>query len=256
MTRSLVAPVVIGALSLLAATASAQQASPARFGAIGARARGPVVVDMPAVRTPAANPAPAWTRRPLVRRVTAVLGGSALGAGIGYVASQVQMSDWESQAQSPAGQALRRRYSLRGALAGATLGVVIPVGRGGGPLPARREHVPDAIFADQIKAAGAANAYDAVQSLRPRWLVVRDVLTIGQAVGGAVRSDTDVTGDYTVLVYLDRARLGTVESLRQIDLPMIHHITFYNGTEATYRWGWGHPHGVIHVSTTAEEMPD
>lgn len=192
----------------------------------------------------------------MVRRLAAILGGSALGAGIGYVASQVQMSDWESQAHSPAGQALRRRYSLRGALAGATLGIVVPVGRGSGPLPARRRAEGETISAEQIKATGALNAYDAVQSLRPRWLVTKHVLTIGQAVGGAVRSDTEVTGDYAVLVYLDRSRLGTIESLRQIDLPLIHRITFYDGTEATYRWGWGHPHGVIHVSTMAEELPD
>lgn len=190
-----------------------------------------------------------------LRRLTSVFGGTALGAGLGYFASQVEMSDWDNRSRSAEGKAIRRRYLLSGAAAGATLGFVIPVGRAGGRLP-ERSRVPAGavITAEDIARTVAANAYEAVQSLRPRWLVLKDVLSLGQAVGGAAAAaaDAEVTGDYAILVYMDQSKLGGVETLREIDLPMIRYIRFYNGTEATYRWGWGHAHGVIYVSTTDE----
>lgn len=256
MIRLSPALLAAGAMALLASPGAAQHVAPSGVTRLVAPTDLPTRARMSAPDRPESVQPPAWTQRPVVRRLTAVFGGSALGAGLGYMISQIQMSDWESQARSHSGQALRRRYSLGGALGGAALGAVIPVGRRGGTLPARRAEPTDAIWAEQIRVTGAANAYDAVQSLRPRWLAVREVLSIGQALGGAVRADHDATGDYGLLVYLDRTKLGNVDALRQIDLPIIHHITFYNGTEATYRWGWGHAHGVIHVSTTAEALPD
>lgn len=81
-----------------------------------------------------------------------------------------------------------------------------------------------------------ANAYEAVEALRPIWLETRGSNTL---IGNQVR----------VVVYLNDTRLGGVETLSQITTPAIVAIHHFDGLAATARWGLDHGQGVILVTT-------
>lgn len=90
------------------------------------------------------------------------------------------------------------------------------------------------ITRDQVQQNGYRNAYEAVEALRPSWLVPRpDGLTVQREV----------------LVYLDHTRLGGIETLRQISAPQILRINWIDAGTAVNRWGVDHSQGVIMVIT-------
>ncbi len=89
-----------------------------------------------------------------------------------------------------------------------------------------------------MQAAGYADAFTTVQSLRPQWLRQRGVSSITQRE--------------TVKVYLDGSLLGGPEFLRQITVRSISTIRYLDGLEATQRWGLDHGLGAIVVSTRSE----
>jgi len=81
--------------------------------------------------------------------------------------------------------------------------------------------------------------YDAIQSLRPNWLLTHGTNSMTQ-------------NPTVVQVYLDNTRLGGVETLSTINLSSVVYIRHYDGVEATARWGLDHGAGVIYVSTHSE----
>ena len=88
---------------------------------------------------------------------------------------------------------------------------------------------------EQVVETRTSNAYDAVYTLRFNWLVPRGVdsfSTPGQ-----------------VLVYFNDTRLGGVQTLQSIGLNEIGYIRYFDGNEASARWGLDHGHGVIYVAT-------
>lgn len=90
------------------------------------------------------------------------------------------------------------------------------------------------ITREQVHQNSYRNAYEAVEALRPTWLVTRpDGLTVQREV----------------LVYLDNTRLGGIETLRQIPAPQILRITWIDAGTAVNRWGVDHSQGVIMVIT-------
>jgi hypothetical protein len=66
-------------------------------------------------------------------------------------------------------------------------------------------HSPDQVTTAEIASSSATNAYELIQRLRPNWLRVR---TIG-SIGGGARSQV-------VVVYVDGQRLGDTDSLRNL----------------------------------------
>ena len=78
-------------------------------------------------------------------------------------------------------------------------------------------------------------AYEAVASLRARWL--------------ETRGTDSFNAPSRVLVYLDDTRLGGVETLRAIWLVNVMYIRYIDGVTASGRWGLDHGQGVILVST-------
>lgn len=96
----------------------------------------------------------------------------------------------------------------------------------------------DVITREQLTENRFVNAYDAVQAIRSNWL---------QTHG----TDSFHTPS-EVLVYLDNVKLGGTDELRAIKTLRIAFIRYFNGTEATNRWGVGHAAGVIQVSTFTE----
>jgi hypothetical protein len=99
---------------------------------------------------------------------------------------------------------------------------------------------PNVITQAQIQQHKFTNAYDAVEGLRPRWLEARGVDSFSRPS--------------QVLVYFDNNRVGGVAELRAITPPSIAYIRYFNGTDATARWGLDHGAGVIFVSSRPDEI--
>ena len=191
-------------------------------------------------------------RRGRLHAVLHGLGGAVVGGWVGYVASQVARSDWEKESNSEFVD-YRRTYAGAGAGAGVLLGLWIGGRSGTPPVPQLVEEHRDrnaAIAREEIERSGAANAYEVVQSLRPVWLRTRGLSKLDELT--TVEGDLEVTvrpGAPTIRVYLDGAQVGGVEALRQIAAPAVASIGYLNPTAATMRWGSGHDHGAIVVST-------
>jgi len=79
-------------------------------------------------------------------------------------------------------------------------------------------------------------AMQAVQTMRSQWLRARSP---GDLISGAGN----------VRVYRDGFDVGGVEALKTMSTVEIDYIRFYNGIQASWRWGLGHQDGVIFVSS-------
>jgi hypothetical protein len=99
--------------------------------------------------------------------------------------------------------------------------------------PLRRE--TDRLGQTEIREAHLNDAYEAVRALRPNWLRKRGQLSVMQP------SD--------IVTYLDNVQLGGPEMLRTIPTSAVLAIQFLNASSATQRWGTGHVHGAILVTT-------
>jgi hypothetical protein len=89
-------------------------------------------------------------------------------------------------------------------------------------LPTVREAGPDYVTMTEITATPVSNAYDLVNRLRPRWLQAGRPSSIG---GGTVRNQV-------ILVYLDGARLGTVDALRSLSIGGFRSMQYYDAIRA------------------------
>lgn len=86
------------------------------------------------------------------------------------------------------------------------------------------------------------SAWDAVDALRGNWL--HD------------RGTSSFTRPTEILVYLDGVRHGNVSSLRDIPATSVENIRFFNGMDASTRWGLDHGKGVIYVTSKAGQPPN
>jgi hypothetical protein len=93
----------------------------------------------------------------------------------------------------------------------------------------------DLITQEQLREYRFTNAYEAVEALRSNWLLTRGT--------------DSFSNPSQVQVYYDNARLGGIEQLRAIEINAIMYIRYYDGVEATGRWGLDHGQGVIFVSS-------
>ena len=94
------------------------------------------------------------------------------------------------------------------------------------------------VTADELaRVAATGNLYDALRSVRPAWFRVQPSVIRPQAETGLV-------------VYLDRARLGDLDALRQIQLPSVVAVRYYSPAEAQGEFGPQHLHGAIQVFTS------
>jgi hypothetical protein len=86
---------------------------------------------------------------------------------------------------------------------------------------------------DEVRASSVANAYDLIQAVRPSWLRTHGAYSF-HAEG-------------EILVYLDDARLGGVDTLKSLELAGIDSIRFLDSLTASARFGLNHTHGAIQV---------
>jgi hypothetical protein len=93
-------------------------------------------------------------------------------------------------------------------------------------------NLSDIITADEIMKEPVINsAFQAVERLRPQWLVSRKARAV---------------------VYWDNVRQGGIESLRGIVASNVAEIRFIDSHEATTRFGTGHTNGAIIVVSKAQ----
>lgn len=105
------------------------------------------------------------------------------------------------------------------------------------PGPTRNANV---ITREEIEQTNVLNAYDAISRLRPQFLNSHGTTTI-------YGSDTGYPK-----VYLNHQLYGDLQSLRNIDVHAISEIHYYNGSEASTRFGLGNVSGAIEVVTSAD----
>lgn len=179
-----------------------------------------------------------WAGSSWSARLLTALAGGAVGAGLGFFASQVFTSDWD--ADSDDHDIDRRPWAAVGGSIGFAAGFSFPLtGRGDAPRPVRAapRGGPPPITADELSGMGVNTAYAAVELLRPQWLTPRGSHTFREDATQRIRA------------YLDDVELGGVEALREVNAQDIASIHFLDAAAATYRWGAGHSHGAILVLT-------
>lgn len=93
------------------------------------------------------------------------------------------------------------------------------------------------ITQDEIVRTHAANAYDAIHTLRANFL--------------SLRGETSflATSSPYPTVYVDGMRYGTIDALRAIPATQIASIRLYRSWDATTRYGTGNMGGVIAITT-------
>lgn len=101
----------------------------------------------------------------------------------------------------------------------------------------------------EVSASAASNAYDLVQSLRPRWLTTRGQQTLTTVQRQTADGDVEEMARTSLVVYLDGARMGNVDHLRNVSTRDIRSLERLSAGQATQRFGTDHPHGAILIST-------
>lgn len=99
------------------------------------------------------------------------------------------------------------------------------------------------ISQEELDHATYSTVYDAIAHMRPQMLRQRGVNTING-------HNTD-----TPSVFLDNRFLGALEQLRHIAPATIGRIEFFSPAEAQFRWGFGHPAGVILLTSRVSSAP-
>ena len=209
----------------------------------------PTSSDMRGAADPAQQSGPS-----LKARIGRVFTGAVVGGWVGYFASHVAVSDWESDADFMSG---RGAWALGGVVLGAVTGR-LAFGGGSAPDDIRPDFTAarQIIVRDDIEKAGAQDAYQLIRSLRKEWLIPRGVNSFRESARGTADFDAPtvvVPGADHILVYLDNTRLGGTQHLSEIAAESLEQAEFIPGAEATFRWGTGHAHGVILLTTMSAE---
>jgi len=266
-------------LVLVAASAAAAPAAAQRRPALAAAAR----IDAAPAEAPAA---PVATRRAAGggagRTAMQTLAGAVLGAGAGYLASQVAWSDWDKHSNSEfAGR--RMSFTLGGSAVGALAGLVLGHGRpsqhtdvGTPYTPERSTHAMGAVVTtDELRASTAINLYQMLQAARPSWINGRGVGAVragrpfvGPGGGTSTPAPTDAvaapaqgegaqaSASVAPRVYLDGTLIGDVNQLREMLVSEAQTVEYLDPGQATYRYGAGNQAGVILVTSLRASVPE
>ncbi len=262
--RSASSFLILGLLAALPADAAAQRprepfpaTAPAAFGPAAAAPTAQPAI--PARLGPSAVRAGAAAHLSPLRRLVDAVGGAAVGAWVGYMASQITWSDWR---EGSGRGAYRVRFALGGAALGGLAGSLLGGGGapGAGPSGLRPAPGQGPITAVDIRATRARRLSDVIRQLRPQWLNVRgvDVLppdSLRRSPGDSARTSLGQSlyiGDATrsasgPRIYLDDMLLGGIQDLDEIEPNAIALIEYVDPRHAMMRWGVGNNDGAIRV---------
>jgi hypothetical protein len=101
----------------------------------------------------------------------------------------------------------------------------------------RRSDVITAEEIDSVKGKGG-NAYDAVETLRPRWLKVRDVFLEAGENGGIIKAEAPH-------VYLNDVDQGDVDYLKTIPAERVAELRWMSANQAASRYGPTNSPGIV-----------
>lgn len=102
-----------------------------------------------------------------------------------------------------------------------------------GDMPRRSDS--SRLTREEVVASNTSTAFDAIRMLRPNWLRKRGAMSVTQPT--------------EIKVYLDNVQIGGPGTLQNIPVSSVVSLQFLDAATATQRWGTGHPHGAILVST-------
>jgi hypothetical protein len=183
----------------------------------------------------------------VVRAVIGVGAGALVGGWLGYFGAQVGRSDWDRVSSSEK-TSLRQSYMSAGAGVGGLLGYFMrPKVRARGTLP-QPMNIPARtgrqLFAStELRRSIATNALEAVELERPEW-------TKPQRDDEAKHGSAPRTGpveSISLVVYVGDERVGGIETLRDIAIPEVAELRFYEPRDARHRWGAEFRYGAIEV---------
>ena len=173
--------------------------------------------------------------------------GAAVGGWLGYFGAQVANSDWARITPSEK-TSLRQSYTRVGVGVGGLAGYFLrpkarPVSRLPQPfnVPARTGRL--LLASAELRRSIATNALEAVELGRPEWMKQqRD----DEAKRGNQPSTLPVEA-ISLVVYVGDEKVGAVETLREIAIPEVSELRFYDARDARRRWGIDHKYGAIEV---------
>ncbi len=93
------------------------------------------------------------------------------------------------------------------------------------------------LTADELQRVPVETVYDSIQRLRPEFLRARGQVSLESRTASLP------------VVYVDDIRLGGPDALRTVRIADVHEIRYLSASDATTRYGTGHPGGVIAVVT-------
>jgi hypothetical protein len=181
------------------------------------------------------------------RAFVGVAGGAIVGGWLGYFGAQVGRSDWAKVTDSEKSN-LRRSYTISGAGVGAFLGYFMrPKVRATSRLP-QPIRIPvrtgrQLLVSTELRRSIATNALEAVELDRPEW--TKQQRDDESRSAGSPRTGPIET--ISVVVYVGEERVGGIETLRDMGIPEVAELRFYEPRDAKRRWGVDHRYGAIEV---------
>jgi hypothetical protein len=245
------AAALVPSSSILAQSAAPRLSALSSSSALPARPESSAyVVTMPPIAraTPdAANDDKPSIAGRIVRSAIGVGVGAAVGGWLGYFGAQVTNSDW-ARISDQEKTGLRQSYTRVGVGIGAVAGYFLrPKAHAPSRLP-QPWNVPVRtgrllLASGELRRSIATNALEAIEMGRPEWIQQqrRDEAARGSAPeNGTVESTS-------LVVYVGDEKVGAIETLRDIAIPEIAELRFYDSRDARRRWGGNHKYGAIEV---------
>jgi hypothetical protein len=249
---TLVPPVPAAAQRAAPAASTVSPASPL----IAARREtGPYAITMAPIAPPVTRRAAADESGPSVagkifRAAVGVGVGAAVGGWLGYFGAQVANSDWARISETEK-TTQRQNFARVGIGVGAVTGYFLrPKARPANRLP-QPFNVPARsgrllLASAELRRSVATNALEAVELDRPEW-------TKQQREDEAKRNgpSTLPVEAISLVVYVGDEKVGAIETLRDIAIPEVAELRFYDARDAKRRWGIEHKYGAIEVVPAA-----
>jgi hypothetical protein len=257
---SLTAPLVVTLVPPVPAAAqraapAASTVSPASPLIAARRETGPYAITMAPIAPPVTRRAAADESGPSVagkifRAAVGVGVGAAVGGWLGYFGAQVANSDWARISETEK-TTQRQNFARVGIGVGAVTGYFLrPKARPANRLP-QPFNVPARsgrllLASAELRRSVATNALEAVELDRPEW-------TKQQREDEAKRNgpSTLPVEAISLVVYVGDEKVGAIETLRDIAIPEVAELRFYDARDAKRRWGIEHKYGAIEVVPAA-----
>ena len=176
----------------------------------------------------------------IVRSAIGVGVGAAVGGWLGYFGAQVTNSDW-TRISDQEKTSLRQSYTRVGVGVGALAGYFLrPKAHAPSRLP-QPFNVPARtgrllLASGELRRSIATNALEAIEMGRPEWIQQQRK---DEAAHGSAPENRPVEST-SLVVYVGDEKVGAIETLRDIAIPEISELRFYDARDARRRWGGNH----------------